>query len=213
MRVLPLFFFIILASFQVKSQVLTNSSPWFDGSIRLNNNQILTGEMYINFDHNVLVMRRENLMKAYSAYMIHSFSFYDRQMELERIFQTCRLQGVSKNPGDYFLEVVALGEITMYRRERIVGIPFQMNPYLFSRNSQTLALNDNFTYYLEHQDKMIKIKNFKRQIRVIAADYYNEIEVFIRKRHLNLTQARDQLKVVCYYNSLKNNSQLVADLK
>jgi len=213
MKVLLIKMILLTWSITSYAQYYHNLGPWFDGIIYLNENKQISGNIYVNLDQNVLIHRDlEGKLKAFSAFKVQNFIIYDNRTKEERFFQSCNFTDPNQSSGNFFMELITTGEIQLLRKEKKAFIPFGDNPYLFTSNLEYLSNHNCFNYFAWKDNRLIKIKNFRKQIKKLTADKWGEVEQFIKKRNLNLFHLRDQVKIIAYYNSLKNKNQVADDM-
>ncbi|MFW5701193.1 MAG: hypothetical protein ACOCWM_05835, partial [Cyclobacteriaceae bacterium] len=137
--------------------------PWYYGSIILKNKRIVKGQIFICLEKDVVILKSaQETMKAYSAYQIEYFHFYDQNIKAERYYRSfaTSLKKCSKN---HFFEVLAVGDMYYLRQEVEMLIPSSDYRYFFGNNNETIGYKTCFVYYLYQNSEITKIKNFKKQ--------------------------------------------------
>jgi len=208
-KIYILYIFVLLGSNAMCQDKADELGPWFYGSIILKNQKIVKGQIYISLEKDVVIVKSaQETLKAYSAYQIDYFHFYDQNLRLERYYRSfaTSLKKCSKNN---FFEVLAVGEMYYLRQEVEMLIPSSDYRYFFGNNNETIGYKTCFVYYLYQNDEIIKIKNFKKQFLDIAQDYGIKLSSFALEENINFVSIEDQIKIITYYNYLKDMEQAI----
>ncbi len=184
--------------------------PWYYGSIILKNKRIVKGQIFICLEKDVVILKSaQETMKAYSAYQIEYFHFYDQNIKAERYYRSfaTSLKKCSKN---HFFEVLAVGDMYYLRQEVEMLIPSSDYRYFFGNNNETIGYKTCFVYYLYQNSEITKIKNFKKQFLDKTENYLEKLSNYAIEENINFVSIEDQIKIVTYYNYLKEMEQAIS---
>ena len=185
---------------------------WHHGMINLKTNEILSGDIYYHYEDDMVIYKSGKILKTYSAYQVESFSFYDKKIKKERQFKAYDLN--NKGSNFEFFEVVTSGNLKLLRKEKPMLIPSGDYYYFFANQNETGNHKTHFVYYLLKDDDLMKVKNFKKQLFNLTEKLYQDmIKDYIQDENLKLDQVNSQVKLLTYYNQLKDSERLFTGIK
>ncbi len=211
MKKLYILFIFILTSICTNAQSFTEDlGPWFFGSIILKTDAVVKGPIYIDLEKDIVICKaKDGAMKAFTAYQIKYFHFYDQILKTDRYYRSfdTKLKRSSRN---HFFEVLAVGDILYLRQEVELLVPSSDYRYFFADNNETIGAKTCFVYFMYQGDEMIKIKNFKKQFLDKTTNYEDKISNYVKEENINFVSIEDQVKLISYYNFLKEMEQAVS---
>lgn len=182
---------------------------WYKGELVLQNGEILKGELQLNLDLNTVLLKQQDVIKAYSPYWVDHFRF--SETEKLRTFYTLPYQqegGVEKL---MFFELIFDDNFALFNREvtvhkeyaSLIGLPFSGNPtdahhvraceyYLFLPEGELVRLETNPA---EVSNQLASSNEEKK-----------EINAFIYGQNLDLRRRSDMIKVLNYFINEKEES-------
>lgn len=205
-----LLIFLLISTTSWSQDFSENLGPWYYGSIILKNQQIVKGQLFISLEEDVVILKSSNeTMKAFSAYQIDYFHFYDQVLRTERYYRSFNTP-LKKRSKNHFFEVLAVGDMYYLRQEVEMLIPSSDYRYFFGDNNETIGNKTCFVYYLYQNDEITKIKNFKRQFLNETEGYEDKLSSYALEENINFVSIEDQIKIITYYNYLKDIEQAVS---
>lgn len=206
-----IFFIFIFLSSSAWSQFEPDElGPWFYGSIILKNQKIVKGKLFVSLEKDIVIVKSgKETMKALTAYQIDYFHFYDQNIRTERYYRSFSTS-LKKNSKNQFFEVLAVGDMYYLRQEVEMLIPSSDYRYFFGNNNETIGYKTCFIYYLYQKEEITKIKNFKRQFMDKTEDYQDKLANYAVEENINFVSIEDQVKIITYYNYLKDMEQAIS---
>lgn len=173
------FFLIALSSIASYGQP---ALLWRTGSIVLNTNQVLVGEIMVHVDFNTLVYRSASHVEVLPSYKISSFRYYDEQQNINRQFMSIRdsLGGLNS-----FYELIVKGNYNVVRKQ----------DHNHARNDQT-----DYTYYVYHKKNLIPIRKFKKRIFPDLLNMRPDLTQWVKAERLDLNQKKAAILILKEYN-------------
>jgi len=204
-------FILIFIAFGSYAQNLSeNLGPWFYGSVVLKNTEVAKGPIYVDLEKDIVICKdKEGAMKAFTAYQIKYFHFYDQILKAERYYRSFNTK-LKRSSRNHFFEVLAVGDMYYLRQEVEMLVPNSDYRYFFADNNETIGAKTCFVYYMYQDNEMIKIKNFKKQFLDQTVNYEEKIDNYVVEENINFVSTEDQVKVIGYYNFLKEMEQAVS---
>ncbi|MGK7397349.1 MAG: hypothetical protein ACNS62_22420 [Candidatus Cyclobacteriaceae bacterium M3_2C_046] len=191
-------------------QLYAGDYQWFSGKIQLSNQEIISGELSIDYYRNLIMCKNEYKIKTFPAFQVDQFSFFDQKINQVRQFRSVTLSSYE----EVFFEIVLAGEISLLRREKSMNFP-TMDFYSFftpTKHEPSRGYKSYFEYFFLVDHKIIKIKNFKRQIDRFTRNRKIEIDQFMNRENMDLKNYHEKIKLIKYYNLLEELEQQVLTL-
>jgi hypothetical protein len=169
-----------------------------EGVVKLNSQDVVSGVVDINsFINSAVVTMEDGRQLTYHASMIASIETVD-ECDFSREYRCYdyRSNSFFDRMEKKLFQVIADGEIVLLRRV------FEYDVF---------DASDEYTieefYFLDKDNKVKRLRNFKRQILPIMEDYEAEVEVFRQRNGLNnLHKEINMYLIISYYNRLKSNN-------
>lgn len=197
MRVLvAIFFFLFFCVVGVKAN--SSTITWYSGSVVLANQEVYVGELYIQNQFDLLLIRDDSKVKVFPAHKVHSIYFYDSIENINRRFVSIEERQEAFTSFRLY-EVVLKGKVSVLRREK-----------RFSDNQLEEYNANGFRYYVQWKDSITDLKRFRSDIYPTLLEYSKPaISAFIREHKLNSNLDSDAIQIIDYYNHLAND-QVIA---
>jgi hypothetical protein len=176
------FLFLIAASSGVQA---FDSSEFYNGSIVLSNEEVITGEVAIHVKHDVVLFRGEGLVTVYPAHKIQKVFFYDKQADINRKFISVVSPGHGYRQAKIY-EIVLYGEVMVVRKER---------------NFSDWDSPKDFNYFILADQKILPIKHFSKKVfpSLIAKDQ-SVVTSLRNDEKLNPNSLADIIQIIAHYN-------------
>ncbi len=161
---------------------------WYQGSVVLNNQQVIVGDISIYPTHHVIMFRTEKGITTFPAAKIESLFFYDAAANINRKFisRTEPGQGFSKHQ---LYEVVLSGTIPVLRKQIAMA--------------QSTDQANDFDYFLLYGNEMIELRKFKRLVYPQIRKQSKELLTFVKKDKLDPAQPANVIKIIRQYNTYR----------
>ena len=187
----------------------SNSDPdhWNQGMVSLKTEEVLSGEIYYHYEDDMVIFKSGRQLKTYSAHQVSHFSFFDKKINKERHFKAYEIPKNRSNK--VFFEIIISGDIKLLRKEAPLLIPSSDYYYFFAGKNETGNYKTHFVYYLLKDDQLIKVKNFRKQLLNMSDKFHqNLIRTFIKHEKPDLDEVNGKVKLLSYYNELKEEEEL-----
>lgn len=168
--------------------VIGASSPqWHKGSVVLVDNAVVIGELSVDADHHIVLVRNaDNTTSVFPGHKVSRVYFYDEKADINRRFMAHRADDGSKIWKLY--EVVLSGEIHVLRLKK--GGSFS------SENPD----RDDFDYFLLKDQKITSIKKFSTRVLPLMEASCPSIKYYMQRQKLNPFKEADIIGIVAYFN-------------
>ncbi len=161
----------------------------------------LWGKAEVNLEQEIVQIRSEQGFRAMDFPRIRSLRLYD---ENENHITAYRRYPASHAKSE-FLEQVVIGPVHLLRKSK----PRTYNNYIGSTmlNSTREVMEDQ--YFFWHENRLVKVMNFKKQLLSIMSPEEQELVLDFRKaKKLSYHNNHDQALLVDYLNKLRGQQQL-----
>lgn len=167
-----------------------------DGYVTLKSKEVIHGKVDINsFSNSAVVTTEDGRQLTYHASMINSVETVD-ECEFRREYRCYdyRSNSFFDRLEKKIFQVVADGEITLLRRV------FEYD--VFDASDEYSV--EEF-YYLNEENKVKRVRNFRRQILPLMDTYSREMDTFRdRNQIVNMNRELNMYLLISYYNRLSN---------
>lgn len=203
---------IALFSLATMSNLLTaapHDQIWNTGQILLNSGTEIQGEICYNWKAEIVQLRQNGTLKAYSAHQINRFSYFDAASNALRRFSAVDYPVRKNFKRPVFLEEFTVGTFTVYRRLRRVREPFQMGTSTLYNQEEVLTANyDNFVYYVYADGTFFNMDKFNRDLwPQMNQEFGPELKRYAEVRQLDPTNTATRLMLINQYNYLKAETE------
>lgn len=167
-----------------------------NGKVILNNREVISGEVDTNaFINSAVVTTEDGRQLTYHASMIHGIETVD-ECDFHRAYRCFdyRSNSFFDRLEKKIFQVIAEGEVTLLRRV------FEYDVF---------DATDDYTveefYFVDENNKIKRIRNFKRQVMPLMEDFAEEMEVFRERNKMgNLNRELNMYLMVSYYNRISS---------
>lgn len=175
------------------------SITWYSGSVVLSNQEVYVGELYIENQFDLLLIKEDSKVKVLPAHKIQAIYYYDSAENINRRFVSIAEQQESFR---YFrlYEIVLRGEVSVLRREKRYA-DHQLEDYHSA----------GFQYYVQWNNNLTNLKKFRVDVFPQLPEFSNPaLNSYIRKNKLNCNQEGDAIRIIDFYNHLANDQVIAA---
>jgi hypothetical protein len=167
------------------------ASSWVQGSIVLNDEQVLVGEISVEEKYDVVLFRNQDKIVVYPAHKVQSVWLYDASSNMNRKFVSIKNSSTTFHAYQLY-EVVILGEITLLRKE-------------ISDVAATKEEHDAFgyKYLVQYKGELSALKKFRTAIYPKIRDVAGvEMHAYIKMNKLNPNNGSNVVRIIQYYNQM-----------
>ncbi len=177
---------------------------WNQGTLVLNNNEILKGKLFYNIEHDLVQIMINNQIKTFSPYNVQYFQFFDKDRGIKRLYAALKdntKKGKKRErKGFAFFEVLVGTELVLLRKEEYYFIP----EYEILYNAIDLVPSMASRHYIFINNNLFHFQDFKKDVFPLMADQKTLVKEYIYNNKLNVEDFVDQILIIDFYNSLKN---------
>ncbi|AKD57130.1 hypothetical protein SD10_21770 [Spirosoma radiotolerans] len=187
------------------SVLARDSDVWNQGELVLMNGTELKGDIDYNWKAGVVQYREGNKIRAYSAYQVRAFRYFDDHQNVLRKFVTfdyADKSGSRQRP--LFLEEVVMGSLPVYREVRSVHEPIKLkNLSMFNSDKELVKDLANFTYLVLLNGELINLNLFYRAMwPALKEKYEAELNRYAMRIQSDIAPTLLQLMLINQYNYL-----------
>jgi hypothetical protein len=184
---------------------------WHDGEVDLFSGETVRGKIKYDLDNNSLQVITGGKVRSFSSYQVESFQFFDDLQKTSRSFFTLPYKKSGNYESPVFFELLYEGSrLTLLNREvfvqRAIGAA---NPWGWGwwgppRMGMGTTVVQLDSYYVLNMEKeeVIKIGDQRSDWLPLMKDFREEISEFMRTNRLSVTERKDVLKIMAYYDEL-----------
>ncbi|MEZ0612205.1 hypothetical protein ACAW74_27090 [Fibrella sp. WM1] len=180
---------------------------WNNGHVILSNGQVIKGQLSYNWKAEVLQVRADDgTTKAYSAYKVDSFAYFDVSQNMLRKFDAIEIPTASELTRPVFLEECTIGHYTVYRRLRHTKELIKITrPSLYQEDIDLIKDLDNFVYFVVDTNGDISdLQAFELSIwPQMLSEYRPQLTEYITLRQLDPSLTMARLMLINHYNYLR----------
>lgn len=178
---------------------------WHPGELHLANGTELTGDLNYNWKAEIVQIRQENGVKAYSAFQIRAFSYFDATLNTVRTFASVQHPTQTSRHRLIIMEQFMSGQMTVYRRLRHAREPIAKRSLSSFGDDTELVQNlDSFEYFVYQADGIHKLDYFVRDLwPVMQQEFQQELAQFGTRLLIDRNTTLARLLFINEYNALK----------
>lgn len=178
---------------------------WNQGKISLLNGTVLEGELSYNWKAEIVQYRQENTIKAFSAFQVQEFRYFDTELNTLRKFVAIDYPIKPLLPRPVFLEEFENGPLMVYRRLRHQYEPIKLVNSVASKVDDGLLKNlDSFHYYVFEDGQLTNLNDFSGVLWPrMQTEFTDELMHYAATLHIDLTSTLARLLLINQYNQLK----------
>ncbi len=195
---------------KIPSQVITVKSPvenvktyeWQPGEIVLKNNDTLAGNLsyYNQKDLDLIALKRANKVQTFAPKDLKMFGYYDSTIHYYRYFRVFEVSDKRKQKKEIVLEQIVMEGALHYLQKSERFEYGSVRSQLYSEGATER------THYFLFKGKLIKIINFKKQMRQIAQQQGVAIDQLAKESAYSYNNSKDRAMIVILFNEyLKRN--------
>jgi hypothetical protein len=179
---------------------------WNRGELFLENGTELTGDLNYNWKAEVVQIRQGDAIKAYSAFQVQAFRFFDNSLNTLRTFASVQDPAHSSLHRLLFMEQVMTGPMTVYRRLHHMREPIaSQNPASFGSDAELVKDLDGFDYFVYENDSIISLDKFSQELwPVMQQECGDELTHYASTLAIDKSSTVARLRIINRYNSLKS---------
>ncbi|WP_338874595.1 hypothetical protein WBJ53_03155 [Spirosoma sp. SC4-14] len=181
-------------------------NTWNHGELLLQNGLLLTGELDYNWKAEIVQYRDGNTIKAYSAFQVKEFKYFDDRLNTLRKFVTMDYLVKKSVYKPLFMEEFGTGSLMIYRRLRHAREPITLTNAPTGGVDEKLIRNlNNFNYYIQEGKTITKLDDFFRESwPTIEQEFAEEIHRYHTSLVAGFTgNTLTKLLLISHYNQLK----------
>ena len=182
------------------------SEFWHEGWVVTDEGDTVKGEIKYDLADDLVQMKVDDRLNAFSSRKIIYLEFYDRTNENYRQFYSLPYAVNYEYKVPMLFELLYEGPLSLLTREAIVqetlpAMPgYAMGGYGYGQTRQRLA----YTYYFLDEKGNVRLYNGKKpELQTAMRDHWSEVKSFIKKNHLSADKMRDLVRIVAFYDSVK----------
>ena len=185
-----------------------NPTTWTQGELILNDGTQLTGELNYNWKAEIVQLRQQNTLKAYSAFQVKLFRYFDNQQNLLRSFTSVEFPVKTTLLRPVFLEEVVTGPLVVYRRLRHSLDPFRVgNAADFASDGEFSKNIDMFTYFVFDGSSFADLDRFNQSIWPrLEQEFHTELHQYMHSHAVARNDTMGRLLLINQYNALKSQA-------
>ncbi|MBC3788832.1 hypothetical protein [Spirosoma utsteinense] len=178
---------------------------WHTGVLLLSNGTELTGDLNYNWKAEIVQIRLGDGIKAYSAFHVREFTYFDDKINTLRKFASVEHPIRSSLRRLIVMEQLMEGPMTVYRRLRHAREPIaKRNLSSFGNDAELTQNLDSFDYFVYKDDGVVKLDHFVRDIwPVMQQEYHKELTQYGTTLLIDRNTTLARLLFINQYNSLK----------
>ena len=199
---------IFCLDFQAYAQSFSRDL-WHDGEVDLFSGEVLRGKIKYDLDNNSIQVISGGVVRSFSAYQVESFQIFDDLQKTPRIFYTLPFKKSGNYESPVFFELLFEGKkLTLLNRElfiqRAIGAPNPWGWWGPRMGMGTTVVQVDSYYILDMaKEQVIKPSGDQRSDwLLLMRDHREEMSEFMRANRLSVTERKDVLKIMAYYDQL-----------
>lgn len=205
-RTFALLAFMALAGAPSGGEATAKPNPnWKTGKLMLNNGIEVGGELNYNWKAEIVQLRANGKIKAYSAQQVARFIYFDENSNTIRQFSSVNYPVKKGLLRPVILEKFATGALTVYRRLRHNREPLQLDtPNTYDNDENLVGDFENFVYYVYTDNTFTNLDHFQRDIFPrMNQEFGPELKRYAQVRQLDTGTIQARIMLINQYNNLK----------
>jgi len=188
-----LFFLFTICKLSYADQPLN----WYQGSLVLRDNTVLTGDISMESQHDLVLFRTDGKVNVYPAYKIAAVYYYDPLANVNRRFLTLKTENDQWHP-IHLYEVVLKGEISVIRKLKALAVESYCSAY-------------DYDYFLVTNGGVIKLERFRKIVYPeILKEAGVSLSVYVRENKLDPNESAAAIQIVDHYNHMRKSETIMA---
>lgn len=191
----------LLTTFSAEAQLSKKATPWQEGIIILNNEQVINGEISYDYFYDVVLHRADGLISTYTPQQFISFMYYDEKEDLYHNFVSLDNELNPKYQQKAIYEVVLEGKVNYVRKRNKYPTYEPKKGYLANKNRRLNQHKVAYEYFVQYGDRLIKSRRFKQEVLPLMLDQEQSLAFYMKENNLKSYQVGDQIELVRYFNN------------
>ena len=173
---------------------------WCPGSVTLENQQIVTGDVSYDLKFNAVQVRHQGVVRTYTAEKVAHFDLFDQVKHRDRHYVAINHRVEDGYQRKTFFEVLTDGDVTILRKTKYVRKPRVTEDF----RAPHIYLNAvcKHTYYAFGEGEFFEIEDFREQVLPLMSQHEDTVNDYIKQCKLKLRKVHEQMRVVHLYNQL-----------
>jgi len=202
-RILILIFFVTIA--RLNFAQIGNNQYWYSGDVLLTNGNVVKGEISLAAKMDIIRVKQDNTIKAFTPTNVQSFSRFDTRYNLNRDYFSLPIPESSHFKLQFY-ELVHEGQVALLCRTLEIDHEEAENSsrYYYDNDPHTNRVKVDEFYLMKPAGAITKISKASELIDFL--DQTDLLKAYIEDKKLDLSKRSDFLKLMLYYDSLKVSS-------
>ncbi|MCS7018729.1 MAG: hypothetical protein RMJ87_01320 [Cytophagales bacterium] len=187
---------------------------WHDGEADLFSGETVRGKIKYDLDNNSLQVSTGGIVRSFSAYQVEAFQIFDDLQKTPRYFYTLPYKKTGNYDSPMFFELLYEGiRLSLLNREtfqqRVIGTPGMWGWGWWGPRmgmGTTIVQVDSYYVLDMTKEQVIKPGDQRADWLLLMKDFRDEIGEFMRANKLSVTERKDLLKIMTYYDELVKKS-------
>jgi len=158
---------------------------WHAGVIVLRNEKIVSGEVALAGNHDLVLFRKGDTVSVYPAHKIKSVFFYDTKQNINHRLVSVKEERLT-HPVYHLYEIVLQGELSVWRK--------QTSPVA---NSDKF----DFDYFVRFDNQLLPLQQFRHKVYHELLETSREaLLTFVSRENLDAGQPAHAIRIIEFYN-------------
>jgi hypothetical protein len=169
---------------------------WVSGSVVLNTNKVLVGEISKKPIHDLILVKSSEGIRALPAHQVSYYRFYDGDADINRQFLSIKSHDFFETAK--FFEIVIQGNIKVLRR--------------YHKKTAENEVNEayDFDYFTLYDNTLVPLGQFKKKVYPKLMEKYPiEMSTFISTSQSHHTSTESTFCIIKQFNSTDGKSNLL----
>jgi hypothetical protein len=188
---------VILMAFGMTTLLAQEVTQWHVGSVALQNDQLLMGEISFQTTQFVLFKSDEKIT-VYPAFKVRWFKFFDDHAGFDRKFISIN----QRYNSHAIYEMVLWGKVNVVRELKAPNL----------ENRVTSHVND-YNYFTYDNGRLTRLKKFKRDVYPALTSRIDALPELVKQARLNPDSEADAIQIAQLYNELSRERIMASNNK
>lgn len=197
---------LLIVSFLLYSAVSFSQysfQEWHKGYLVTTQKDTLSGQINYNMETNsVSIQLPSEQVRAFSAYKLLYFEFFDRVLKSYRQFYTIPYKLRTQYETPIIFELLYEGNLSLVAREKIVQNTTSMSNWGMAGPQITQNVLEYDYFFLTRKGRIIRYNGSKSNLYDIMRDKKEVVKSFIKQNKLKPDVMRDLIRITSFYNAI-----------
>jgi len=190
----------------------THSPVWNTGEVYLSDGALLKGELSYNWQAEVVLLRQNKLVKAFSARNVTGFKFFDDAQNTLRTFITVTYPFRKHRRQSVIVEQLNNGLLTVYRVVWPKHLFLNMSHLINNKDVNLVKDESDFDYFVADGTRITPLRDFNRKLWPRMTQLCGStLQQYAKERGLTLDSTTDRLILINKFNYLTVATTLEQD--